>query len=230
MTDPTPTPSKAAKVSPLVWWVSGGVVLALVVGGFALAGLDDEPASVADGPQLNISVVAPTEPDIQPGAVMDVGVLNNGFDGRLPEQAQRTPEGGLYADQPAYTGGGDQGWQAEDRWAPGARPGQNNGSQNPGNQNSGGQPNYVQPGPNGDPYANRRPDRPQREAYQERPMAFGFDRPQPDWRAEREARRAALDARERERNARDRRYAGSNDPRNDPRYSDPRYSDPRNGY
>lgn len=218
MTDPTPTPAKPAKASPLVWWVSGGVVLALVVGGFALAGLDDDPAPLADGPRLNISVVAPTEPDIQPGEVMGVGVLNNGFDGRLPEQAQRMPEGGLYADQPAYTDG-DQGWRAEDRWAPGAS--QNSGDDRTGDLNRSRQPRYVEPGPDGDPYANRRPDRPQREAYQERPMAFGFDRPQPDWRAEREARRVALEARERERNARDRRYAAS---------GDPRYNDPRNTY
>ncbi|MDB5420891.1 MAG: hypothetical protein JWR59_838 [Brevundimonas sp.] len=192
------------------WWIAGGVVLlALAVGGFALAGRGGAVADTADGPGLNIAVVAPVEPDIQPGDVMDVGVLNNGFDGRLPERAQGVGGDDLYVEQPAYDEG-DQGWRAEDRWAPGARPSQV--------QTSNGQ-NYVRPGPDGAPYSNAQPR--QRETYddrgQGRPMSFGFDRPQPDWRAEREARRAALDAREQardqERNAR--RYSSSGDPRYD---------------
>lgn len=218
MTDPTPDlspdpSSDAPKGSQLRWWIGGGVVLALVVGGFALAGHEDPVEQAADGPQINISVVAPVEPDIQPGEVMGVGVLNNGFDGKLPQQA--APQGGLYAEQPAYVEG-DQGWRAEDRWAPGARPGRGN------IQTSNGQPDYVQPGPQDAPYS--RSDRLQGEPYQERPMSFGFDRPQPDWRAEREARRAALEDRDRAREAR-RRYntSRSQDPRGqgDPRYDRP---------
>lgn len=189
------------------WWIAGGVVLlALAVGGFTLAGRAGTDARAGEGPGLNIAVVAPTEPDVQPGEVMDVGRLNDGFDGRLPERIeQASGDTDLYAEQPAYVEA-DQGWRIDD--------------------SSG---NYVRPGPEGDPYQRRRQaddgsygdaraEKPgaQREAYQERsrerPMSFGFDRPQPDWRAEREARRVALEARERERNARpDRRYRSSGD-------------------
>lgn len=187
------------------WWLAGGVVLlTLAICSFALAGRGDPVVETADGPGLNISVVAPVEPDIQPGDVMDVGVLNNGFDGRLPAQAQGAGGGDLYAEQPAYDEG-DQGWRAEDRWAPGARPSNV--------QTSNGQ-SYVRPGPEGAPYSDPQ-SRSQRDSYQDRPqgrpMAFGFDQPQPDWRAEREARRAVMEAREQareqERNAR--RYSSS---------------------
>lgn len=191
------------------WWLAGGVgLLTLAICSFAMAGRSSPVVETTDGPGLNISVVAPVEPEIQPGDVMDVGVLNNGFDGRLPARAQSAGDVDLYAEQPAYDEG-DRGWRAEDRWAPGAR--QNNV------QTSGGQ-SYVRPGPDGAPYSNAQP-RAQRETYQdqgqgrpqERPMSFGFDQPQPDWRAEREARRAVMEAREQareqERNAR--RYGSS---------------------
>jgi hypothetical protein len=186
------------------WWIAGGVVLAAVaVGGFALAALDEPDLTRAHGPELNIAVVPPVEPDVEPGDVMDVGQLNNSFDGRLPEPVR--PVGGpvdLYADQPAYIEA-DQGWRIE-------RP-----------------PVYVQPGPKEDPYQRRRPaedygrgaenyGRGQENAeHQGRPMAFGFDRPQPDWRAEREARRAAMEAREqaREDESRARVYSSYDEPR-----------------
>ena len=188
------------------WWIAGGVaVLALSVGGLALSGRGSSVAETAEGPGLNIAVVAPVEPDIQPGDVMDVGQLNNGFDGQMPQQTQTSGDADLYADQPAYDEG-DQGWKAEDRWAPGAGPSRV--------QTSDGQ-SYVRPGPDGDAYANSR-DRYQdrgQERPQDRPMAFGFDRAQPDWRAEREARRAEMEARDqaREQERQARRYSSSGD-------------------
>jgi len=92
---------------PRARWIIAGVVVvaALGLGGLMLAGGDDE-ARAAGGPGLNISVVAPVEPDVAPGGVMDVGQLNNGFDGKMPE-AQPAADGpavadDYYAEQPAY--------------------------------------------------------------------------------------------------------------------------------
>lgn len=168
------------------WWIAGGVgVLAIALGGIALSGRGGSDAEASDGSRLNIAVVAPVEPAVQPGEVMDVGRLNDGFDGRMPEPVQQTAgEADLYAEQPAYVED-DRSWRSDDRRADDRydhRP-------------------YEEP---------RKPERPERESYQGRPMSFGFDEPRPDWRAEREARRMALDARERERNARrERRYSSS---------------------
>lgn len=180
------------------WAVAGGVsVVALGLTAFAVSGGRAIPSEDANGPRLNIAVVAPVERDVQPGDVMDVGRLNDGFDGKMPERVeQASADMDMYAEQPAYVEDDrswrsderKQGWRA-DRYAP--------------------TPAYDAP---------RKPDeQPQREAYRDRPMSFGFDQPQPDWRAEREARRAALDARERERDERrERRYSSSGGPSGDP--------------
>jgi hypothetical protein len=89
-------------------WIMAGVVVvaALGLGGLMLAGGDDE-ARAAGGPGLSVAVVAPVEPDVAPGGVMDVGQLNNGFDGKLPEARPATdttqqPPDDYYAEQPAY--------------------------------------------------------------------------------------------------------------------------------
>lgn len=178
MAHPLPEPPGRPRAR---WWIAGGLAVAvLVVGGFALAALDEPDLARGLGPELNIAVVPPVEPTIEPGDVMDVGQLNNSFDGKVPQPAYAQAGAlNVYADQPAYVEG-DQGWRID-------RP-----------------PVYVQPGPRDDPYQRRQraePEYDRREGadYQGRPMAFGFDRPQPDWRAEREARRAAMEARERER-------------------------------
>lgn len=187
------------------WWMAGGVaILALAAGSLVLSGRGSSVAETADGPGLNIAVVAPVEPEIQPGDVMDVGQLNNGFDGRVPQPATTNAEA-AYVDQPAYDEGDPgQGWKAEDRWAPGAR--------SSSVQTSGGK-SYVKPGPDGDPYASNRGRYQERPADwgPERPRSFGFDRPQSDWRAEREARRAAMEARDqaREEERQARRYTSS---------------------
>lgn len=171
MAHPLPEPPRRPRAR---WWIAGGVAVAVIaVGGFTLAALDEPDLARGLGPELNITVVPPVEPTVEPGEVMDVGQLNNSFDGKVPEPAYaQAGAHDLYADQPAYVEG-DQGWRIE-------RP-----------------PVYVQPGPKDDPYQRRRQG--EDADYQGRPMAFGFDRPQPDWRAEREARRAAMEARERER-------------------------------
>ncbi|CAN5420283.1 hypothetical protein BH09PSE1_BH09PSE1_25210 [soil metagenome] len=169
------------------WAVAAGVaVTALALTAFAVGGRGGAEAETADGPRLNIAVVAPTEPDVQPGEVMDVGRLNDGFDGKMPERVEQTSaDVDLYAEQPAYVED-DRRWRSDDR-----RP-DDRYDDHPA-------------------YEDRKPDdRVEREAFRGRPMSFGFDQPQPDWRAEREARRAALDARERERSARrEGRYSSS---------------------
>ncbi|CAN5370838.1 hypothetical protein BH10PSE1_BH10PSE1_29040 [soil metagenome] len=156
------------------WAVAAGVsVVALALTAFAVTSRDGPRAS-GDGPRLNIAVVAPVERDVQPGEVMDVGRLNDGFDGKMPERVEQTSaDTDLYVEQPAYVED-DQSWRADERR-------DDRGYDRAARDSS-----------------DRADDRPRGEAYQGRPMSFGFDQPQPDWRAEREARRAALDARERE--------------------------------
>jgi hypothetical protein len=171
------------------WLIVGGVALvAVIVGGFSLAGHAGGDEDTGDGPRLSIAVVPPVEKDVQPGDVMDVGRLNDGFDGKMPEAVEHTAaDADLNVEQPAYVED-DAAWRRDDR-----RTDDRDDAYD-----------RARPGPDD---RNRTDDRMQRDAYQDRPMSFGFDQPQPDWRAEREARRAALDARERERNAeRQRRY------------------------
>jgi hypothetical protein len=169
------------------WAVAGGVaVAALALTAFAVGGRGASEDRLGDGPGLNIAVVPPVERDVQPGDVMDVGRLNDGFDGKMPEPVEQvSADADLYAEQPAYVES-DQGWRAENR------------------------PDYDRDRYERDRYAPER-ERPADpappETFRGRPMSFGFDQPQPDWRAEREARRAALDARERDR--RDRRERSS---------------------
>lgn len=163
---------------PKVRWIMAGVVVvaALGLGGLALSGRGGEDAHAGGGPELTLAVVAPVEPDVQPGDVMDVGQLNNGFDGKLPEAPAAQPVvEDYYAEQPAYT---------ESRQYSSAPP-------------------ATRPGEEAHLYldqpAMNRNDEPSRSGN---PRAFGFDQPRPDYDREREARRAAMEAREAARQAR----------------------------
>lgn len=175
------------------WAIAAGVsVVALSLAAFAIGGRGDARDDI-DGPRLNIAVVPPVEKSVQPGDVMDVGRLNDGFDGRLPERTEQPAQDvDLYAEQPAYVED-DRNWRADNR------------REDRRTDSRGYDDRYDSRPAHEDP---RRPDgRHQPDTFEGRPMSFGFDRPQPDWRAEREARREALDASERERNAeRQRRY------------------------
>jgi hypothetical protein len=91
---------------PKARWIMAGVVVvaALGLGGLMLAGDGDE-ARASGGPGLSVAVVAPVEPDVAPGGVMDVGQLNNGFDGKMPEAqlaSDTTQPPDYYVEQPAY--------------------------------------------------------------------------------------------------------------------------------
>jgi hypothetical protein len=93
---------------PKARWIMAGVVVvaALGLGGMMLTGGDDGQARAGGGPELSVAVVAPQEPNVEPGGVMDVGQLNNGFDGKLPEARLASdtapPPADYYAEQPAY--------------------------------------------------------------------------------------------------------------------------------
>ena len=93
---------------PRARWIIAGVVVvgALGLGGLMLAGGDDE-ARAGSGATLSVAVVAPVELYVAPGGVMDVGQLNNGFDGRMPEAQPASTDGApvddYHAEQPAYT-------------------------------------------------------------------------------------------------------------------------------
>lgn len=144
---------------------------AVAAAAFGLAGLRavdlPGPRPIGDSDRLRIEVVHPVEPDIAPGSVMDVGELEDGFQGLPPPLPPLTDVAWSY----------DDGWDEFDEG-----------------------------------YSSRRYE-PRRVAevrtYESRPDPersspvravqrwFGFDAPRRDFRAEREARRARLDAMER---------------------------------
>lgn len=116
---------------------------------------------------LRIEVVHPVEPDIVPGSVMDVGELVDGFQGVPPSPARTEVL-----------------WSTDDAW------------------NEEWAESDAAPWPAGPRMAGARPYEPPPEPGRDSPTRvvqrwFGFDAPRRDFRAEREARRARLDALER---------------------------------
>ena len=153
---------------------AGLIVLGLALGGLALANRGAADAA-SGGPGLSIAVVSPPERDVVPGEVMEVGQLTNEFDGSLPESRPSTDAPYDYGvEQPAYV---EADW---DRNPPPVRRDDERRVDSPRYDNG----RY-----------DRRPDGPRPEEVADNPRAFGFDAPRPDYRAEREARRAAMDAR-----------------------------------
>ena len=122
------------------------------------------PQPVLDGERMKIQVVAPVEPEIMPGSVMEVGDLVEGFEYRRPEPAlieavDETP------------------WDLEFETPP----------PRPGSQRVDDEGRAPAPPP---------PDRPREDRRERRDDRwFGFDAPDRDYRAEREARRARIEAR-----------------------------------
>ncbi len=146
------------------------VVGGLAVTTFALAGRD-APAPRATGPELAIAIVPPVEPDIQPGDVMEVGHLNDGFD-RAALQRQTPPP--LMDAPPERT---------QTAWIDSTPP----------------PPRRVSSPPPREQVENRDDDRPAppppRDQYEGDPRAFGFDVRRPDYETERAERRAMMEAR-----------------------------------
>lgn len=153
----------------------GGHAVALSViaaAAFGLVGLRavdlPGPRPVSDSDRLRIEVVHPVEPDIAPGTVMEVGALEDGFQG-LPLPLSPLTD-------VAWTG--DDGWEGHDEaWAkPRSEPRRGEGVRT---------------------YESRPvPERPSPLRAVQR--WFGFDEPRRDFRAERAARRARLEAIERD--------------------------------
>lgn len=82
-----------------------GAIALVGLGAFALGGGKAEAPPEA-GPVMDIAVVAPKEPEIQPGERMEVGALVDDFDAsaiRAPTPVEVAPESDYYAEQPAYT-------------------------------------------------------------------------------------------------------------------------------
>lgn len=69
--------------------MAGGVVALACIGGFAAlaGGKSDTPRG--PGPALSIAVVAPVEPEFQPGDTMEVGALSTGFDRAALDRAEQ---------------------------------------------------------------------------------------------------------------------------------------------
>lgn len=158
---------------------------AAVAGVFGLAGLAVAPLPgprVSDGERLRIEVVAPVEPEIVPGSVMEVGELVEGFQGPPPAPVVETIVHVPYDDD-------WDGWRKESEPPPPRR-------------------RFEEPVV----HVPARPERPR--SHPARDRWFDFDAPRRDYRAEREARRARIEARieyEREQ-ARRHRFDADRDP------------------
>lgn len=152
---------------------------AVAAAAFGLVGLRavelPGPAPVTDANRLRIEVVAPTEPKLSPGPIMEVGELVDGF---VYRPAPPAPEPVSYT---AFLP-----WEEETYDVAPPRP-----------------PRRwfgLPVAPARRPWESERPE--DRDRARDLARRFGFDAPRPDWRAEREARRARLEAierRERER-------------------------------
>lgn len=149
----------------------------LAAGTMALPG----PRPVLDGERMTIQVVAPVEPEVVPGSVMEVGDLVEGFEYRRPPPAMiETADYGSY--------------EEEEFEVPAPRP----VSRRDDDDGRG----YGSPPPEA---LVERPPEDRRDRRADR--WFGFDAPDRDYRAEREARRARIDARiERDRERREVRW------------------------
>lgn len=134
------------------------------------------PRPVLDGERLRIQVVAPVEPEIIAGPVMEVGELVDVLESPPPTRAMAEPAAYAPADEEI------EAWEAE------AAPGR-----------------YAGEAVVHAPSQPRPADSPRREGRVAR--WFGFDGPERDYRAEREARRVRREAEmERQREGRERRW------------------------
>ena len=155
--------------SPGLRWGLGGLAVAGVGAAAVLMIARPQPAVAdVDSPLIQIRLVPPVEPDVEPGAVMEVGDLRDEFDRAAlirAEAARRAEEAASDVYAAAYVEGDDYGPVTE-AYAP-PRPAM-----------------VILPAP---------PPRREidlRRDYVGSPTAYGFDAPRPDYAAERRARRA----------------------------------------
>jgi len=126
---------------------------------------------VASGDALKIELVAPVEPKLAPGSVMDVGELVDGFRYVRPAPTQHAA---VY----------DVAWTGDEDFAPYTPPARSAGVRR-----------YASSDADAPPPAEPAPRRERERRW------FGFDNPLPDFGAERRARQARLDALEDQRRA-----------------------------
>ena len=167
--------------SPHLRWGLGG--LAIVAIGAATVAMTARPRPATaeiDDALIQIRLVAPTEPEVEPGEIMDVGRLSDGFDraALIRAEAARRAEERAAAAVLAYH---DEDYG--DAYAEQSDPDVVRVV-----RSDGWRPVVTLPAP------------PQRQMKREpafvgSPTAYGFDAPRPDYAAERRARREAWEAR-----------------------------------
>ncbi len=170
MTDPVPSRLNACLSSPGLRWGLGGLAVVGVGAAALLLVARPQPAAAdIDNPLIQIRLVAPVEPEVEPGSIMEVGDLRDDFDRAAlirAEAARRAEEEAAATYSAAYVEGDDYGPVSEPHAAH-PRPAL-----------------VVLPAP---------PPRREidlRRDYVGSPTAYGFDAPRPDYAAERRARRA----------------------------------------
>jgi hypothetical protein len=181
---------EACLSSPRLRWGLGGLaVVAIGAAAIAMAARPQSAAADVDSPLIQIRLVAPTEPEVEPGAVMDVGRLRDDFDRATLARAEAARRAEQAAAQAALA-------YVDDAYVEGDE--------------------VVTLQTATDDYEAPRvilPAPPRREIdlrreYAGAPGAYGFDIPRPDYAAERRARREAWEARAAQEAARrDRAYA-----------------------
>lgn len=181
---------EACLSSPRLRWGLGG--LAVVAIGAAAIAMTARPQSAAadvDSPLIQIRLVAPTEPEVEPGAVMDVGRLRDDFDRAAPARAEAARRAEQAAAQAALA-------YVDDAYVEGDEVATLQTATDDYEA-----PRVILPAP-------PRREIDLRREYAGAPGAYGFDIPRPDYAAERRARREAWEARAAQEAARrDRAYA-----------------------
>ncbi|WP_374388542.1 hypothetical protein [Brevundimonas sp.] len=181
---------EACLSSPRLRWGLGG--LAVVAIGAAAIAMTARPQSAAadvDSPLIQIRLVAPTEPEVEPGAVMDVGRLRDDFDRAALARAEAARRAEQAAAQAALA-------YVDDAYVEGDEVATLQTATDDYEA-----PRVILPAP-------PRREIDLRREYAGAPGAYGFDIPRPDYAAERRARREAWEARAAQEAARrDRAYA-----------------------
>lgn len=167
--------------SPRLRWGLGGLAVVAIGAAVVAMTVRPRPATAGiDASVIQIRLVAPTEPDVEPGEIMEVGQLRDDFDRAVlirAEAARRTEEAAAAAAL-AYHEDDYGDAYVEDHDEASARRVRSDGWR----------PVVTLPAP---------PRRPieRQPAFVGSPAAYGFDAPRPDYAAERHARREAWEAR-----------------------------------
>lgn len=170
----------ASRPDRLNVWLGGLAIVAIGAATVAMTARPRPATAEIDDALIQIRLVAPTEPEVEPGEVMDVGRLSDGFDRAAlirAEAARRAEEGAAAA---------VLGYHDEDYGD--AYPEQSDPDVVRVVRSDGWRPVVTLPAPSQRPVERE-------SAFVGSPTAYGFDAPRPDYAAERRARRDAWEAR-----------------------------------